>query len=94
MTQNNELQVSITLSESAWRAIVDLTYHACQLRSDDWIRWQGRIAQTILGAIEAAQVPDEPCIEDDDDIDDWAEYEDYLHDFNRDEEAAAEHYGW
>ena len=103
MTQNSELQVTITLSESAWRAIVDLLYHACQLRGNDWIRWQGRIAQTILGAIEAARVPEEPYIGDDgkwvypqswdeSDINDWWWWLDHQHDFDRDEEAAAEHF--
>jgi hypothetical protein len=38
MTQSNELQVSITVGESSWRAIEDLLYHACQLHGGDWIR--------------------------------------------------------
>ena len=92
MTQNNDLQVSITLGESSWRAIEDLLYHACQLRGRDWIRWQRRIAQTISGAIETARVPVEPCIQRDEEWDDWPEYEDYLHDVQREEDAALEHY--
>lgn len=92
MTQNNELLVSMTLGESAWRAIVDLLYHACQLRGGDWIRWQREMAQFISGAIETARVPDKPYLGDDGDIDDSAEWEDHLHDFHRDEEAASSHY--
>ena len=101
MTQKNELQVSITLCESAWRAIADLLYHACQLRGDDWIRWQRRIAQIISGAIETAQVPDEPYIGDDGslvypeswsdrDIGEWWWWQDHLHDAQRDNEAILE----
>ena len=101
MTQNNELQVSITLGESSWKAIEDLLYHACQLRGNDWIRWQGSIAQTNSGAIEAAQVPDEPYVGDDgkwvypaawdeEDINDWWWWLDHLHDAQRDNEAILE----
>lgn len=90
MTRYNELQVSITLGESSWRAIEDLLYHACQLRGRDWIRWQREVAQFISRAIETARVPDEPYMRNDKDIDDWPECGDYLHDLRRDDEAILE----
>ena len=103
MTQNNELQVTITLGESSWRAIEDLLHHACQLRGRDWIRWQREMAQFISRAIETARVPDEPYVGDDGkwvypdswdekDIKEWW-WLDHQHDFDRDEEAASSHYG-
>ena len=72
-----------------------------QLTKTDWIRWQGSIAQTISGAIEAAQVPDEPYVGDDgkwvypaawdeEDINDWWWWLDHLHDAQRDNEAILE----
>ena len=48
------------------------------------------MAQFISGAIETAQAPVVPYIGGDGDIDDWAEYEDYLHDVRRETEAILE----
>ena len=104
MTQKSELQVTITLGESSWRAIEDLLYHACQLRGRDWIRWQREMAQFISKAIETARVPDEPymrndgsCVYpdswDDQDISDYWCWIDLKCDSQRDREVIRPMYG-
>ena len=60
MTRKRELQVAIQFKESTWEDIVDLLYHACQVRGYDWIPWQREIARAISEAIEKARVPDQP----------------------------------
>jgi hypothetical protein len=62
MAQKTELQVSIQLKESTWKDIVDLLYHACQMRDGDWRPWQREIAEIVSAAIEAALPPGEPYI--------------------------------
>ena len=60
MTQNKELQVSITLGESSWRAIEDLLYHACQLRGRDWIRRQREMTEVVSESPQTPQSPQTP----------------------------------
>lgn len=52
MSQEGEMPVSVTLSESNWKAILWILRVACLLKGDDWMRWQQGVSQSVLAAIE------------------------------------------
>lgn len=99
MTRKKELEASIQLEETTWKDIVDLMYHACQMRGADWIPWQLGIAEIVSAALEADLPPGEPYIGDEvawlysdwwaeQGICTWGNYADILGDAIRDDEAA------
>jgi hypothetical protein len=57
MLYSGDRQVSVTLSESSWRAILNIIRTACRLGGDDWIRWQQSVDQIVRTATEKAGLP-------------------------------------
>jgi hypothetical protein len=57
MSQKSNVQVSVTLSEGSWRAIMDILRITCQLRGNDWVQWQQSVTQTIQTAVDKAKQP-------------------------------------
>ena len=60
MSHFNNIQVSATLSEASWRAILDILQPVCQLRGGGWVQWQQSISQVIRAAIEQVKSPSQP----------------------------------
>jgi len=55
MAHSSSVQVSVTLSEDNWRAILEILRIACQLKGGDWIEWQQSISWTVQSAIRKAK---------------------------------------
>lgn len=51
-----ESPVYVTLGDGTWTTILEILFHACQLRGGDWIEWQAQLAGVVNAAMRAATV--------------------------------------
>lgn len=59
MPRREEPEVSVTLEECHWRAIVEMIVQVCRARGGAWLLWGRSISSVIDAAIEGARYPRE-----------------------------------